>query len=164
VNLSTENLSVNGNTPLFSTFTNSASKTGIVMTSTKGEVYYWIDCAINSWIHYQMPLLSQHEQITVVHPVNENQVLLGSSTGEIYLLHIRGPIITASTFYKHTGISSYIIGMFSKKSLPHLSEVIKPNTAESILSINTIGNDAYFVSSKYIALWNITSPDSVEVL
>lgn len=164
LDLSTAGLSVNGKAPFFNTLTYpESSKLGVLATSTIGEVYYWADCRVDTRRQYKIPLISKHEHITAVKPINENQIILGSSTGEIYYLIIKGDEITASTFYNHSGISNYIAEIFTRKSLPRKTEIEKPSIAGPILNINVIGNDIYFVSSKFIALWNITPENEVKV-
>lgn len=162
INLSTDSLFIKGNAPFFNTF-ESASKMGAVAISTKGQVHYWMDITVDTRIHYQILLISQHEHITAVKLINKDQIIIGSSTGEIYYLQIQENELTASTFYKHSGIVHYIAGIFSRKSLPSKTEIEKPSTAGPILNINVIGNDLYLVNSKCIALWNIRPDDEVEV-
>ncbi|KAI9263643.1 hypothetical protein EDC94DRAFT_607372 [Helicostylum pulchrum] len=138
------------------------NQTTAIAVTTGGEVYYWKDINEDA-IHYTISLLSNKEHITAVEPVDANQVVIGTSTGEIYSLSIttKDTIIDVSTFYKPTGVVSYITGIF-QTPLPHISQVELRAHTEPVLKFKVLKDMVYVVSKKHLLVWKIHSFNKVE--
>lgn len=140
----------------------SLNKENALSISTTGLVCYWKDITLDQPICYKIPLFTNNEQITAAVKIDANEVVLGSSTGEIYVLTIYQDQISVSTIYLHTGIFSYMTGLF-RTYLPCRSQIQKPDNAEHILNIKVIGNAIYCVSKKYVSLWSMKNSREIEV-
>lgn len=138
------------------------NQTTAIAVTTSGEVYYWKDINDDT-IHYTISLLSNKEHITAVEPVDASQVVIGTSTGEIYSLSIAADaVIAVSTFYKPTGVVSYITGIF-QTPLPHISQVELRAHTEPVLKFKVLKDMVYVVSKKHLLVWKRHSINKVEV-
>lgn len=117
---------------------------------------------MNQSICYHLSLFTHDEQITTVEKKGTTQLLLGSSTGEIYNLTIYLDQITVSTIYIHAGILSFMSGLI-RAQLPCMSQVEKPYNAQRILNLKVFENTFYTVDKKYVSLWSMAHREHVEV-
>lgn len=131
--------------------------------STTGQVYYWKDIHEDRCIDCTVSLLSNKEHITAMALLTDScQIVLGSSSGELYLITLGHKALIQSTFYKPTGVVSYITGIFHTH-LPHVSQTELPANPEPIIQIKTVENIIYVVSKRFILVWKIHSMTEIEV-
>lgn len=129
------------------------SNLSVLAIGVTGLAYFWKDCSINSCVQYQIPLLSRNERITAVEFVNDENVVIGSSSGEIYLLEIENYNLTTYSFYTHTSITSYIMGFLSQTRLDPLSTIEKQCSNDAIVSIRAMESKLYILTSSCIQVW-----------
>jgi hypothetical protein len=129
-----------------------------------GVVYYWKDALTDSHVEYQMPLLSSKENITSVEFMHDYNIIIGSSTGEIYLLKLENHALNTYMFYTYKSSSSYFMGMFSQtQQSSGLTTVEKQSSTGAIVSMRSIGETLYILTSYCIQVWRIGTTNEVEV-
>lgn len=159
--LDTNKQSVAGSTPPFvHVFDN---LTTAISISTSGLVYLWKDYTTSPTpVEYQIPLAAYNESIQCVEFNNDN-ILLGSSKGELYLLNLKNNSFTTYSIFMQ---KFHILGLFTQKRLPSLTNIEK-----STLSIGRIvhihvkdENHFYVLTDKSIQSWSLQANGDVEVI
>ncbi|CEG78500.1 hypothetical protein RMATCC62417_13099 [Rhizopus microsporus] len=142
---------------------------GILAIGQSGRILYWDDYTSPSlYVDYQTTL-SQHELITAVTPVQERQAIMGTSSGNIYLIDYQQQHkIDVYSFYKQTSLVSYLndILPFTSKSLECLSNVSKSSIICSgeIVSIAVSNSLIYAAYPDHITIWKIDQESKVKLL
>lgn len=134
-----------------------------IVILTHGVVYYWKDALIDVHVEYQIPFVSIKEYITFVECMNNN-IMIGSSTGEIYLLELKNHGLNTYMFYTHHSSISYFMSLFSQtQQFDGLTTMEKQNSTDAIVSMCSIGETLYILTSRCIQVWRISTNNEVEV-
>lgn len=136
----------------------------MMLIGTQGKTRYYANLLEDHYINHQLPL-SAGEYITTVKFVNTTLTVIGSSTGEVYLMNLESDSI--STFYRHSmRLESFsFVNHFCIKSIPHASEEMALRFAPSraINSIRVVANLCFVSDLETVSIWQIEDPNTVKV-
>ncbi|KAI7891006.1 uncharacterized protein EV154DRAFT_509714 [Mucor mucedo] len=130
--------------------------------STKGWICYWTDKGLDQSMRHKIPMLAISERITSVARLGASQLVLGSSTGELYMLSIDDDQILVSTIYSYKSFLSFITG-FIRSQLPCKSQYKKPHDTQPILNLHVMANCIYSVDKNCITLCQLISEGQIEI-
>lgn len=116
-----------------------------------------------------IPLYQPYEYITAVKWIYADQVLIGSSTGQAYLLNptsddAQHRVVTLCK----QGMSGPLgfVKLLYATPIPHASECVLPKTEESgpIVNISTVDGMVYVCSQHQVCIWTIVSQTEAQVM
>ncbi|KAK4520695.1 uncharacterized protein ATC70_006573 [Mucor velutinosus] len=114
---------------------------------------------------YDIPLYQPYEYITAVKWIHADQALIGSSTGQAYLLNSTATNTQhrVMTLCKQSmpGPWGFMKSLYTA-SLPHASECTLPKIEESgsIVNISTVDNMVYMCSHHQVCVWIINNTEA----
>ncbi|KAI7903184.1 uncharacterized protein BX663DRAFT_507770 [Cokeromyces recurvatus] len=149
---------------LFDIFIDKLNVTSIMIAvNNLGKIHYYQDCFKNVCIKFEVPLKYYNEYITSVKLVDADQAVIGSSTGEIYVVtfqkvNSKKNQIQMNTLYKRTFTTTELLhfpNFVKLRSMNCLSNENKPPIIETgpIISICALNDLYYICSNKDISIW-----------
>lgn len=141
----------------------------ILTVDNRGKAMLFVHCGDRfTQTFYSIPLYRPYECITAVKWIHADQVLIGSSTGQAYLLN---PMSTDEqrrllTLCKQSMSGPLgLIKALCTTPIPHASDCALPaaEEGERIVHISTVDGSVYVCSHQQVCVWAISQTSEARV-
>ncbi|KAI8638505.1 hypothetical protein BD408DRAFT_405610 [Parasitella parasitica] len=112
-------------------------------------------------------LYRHHERTTAVKWINADLVLIGSSTGQLYLLNVSSTANQATPLYKEriSTVLDFVLASY-RQLLPNTPDYTLPTVDETgpIVNISVVENMCYICCQHSVCLWKIDTETQAELV
>ncbi|CEP17532.1 hypothetical protein [Parasitella parasitica] len=158
--------------PLFNVFVhtdnNDKQVFKIITVDERGRAHLFVDGKDQQTeASFKVPLYRHYERTTAVKWINADQILIGSSTGQLYLLDVSSTAYQTTRLYKEriSTVLDFVLASYHQ-ILPQALDYTLPTIEETgpIVNISIDQDICYICSEHSVSLWKVETETRAELV